>query len=75
MAIPAALITGTICYIILGIVALAVVFSMRSIGKLNPDDAAVGNVVVIIATVSMWLFWFCAWMHQWHPLISPIYEG
>ena len=40
MAIPAALITGTIAYLILGIVMLAVVFSMRSIGKLSPDDAA-----------------------------------
>jgi hypothetical protein len=23
----------------------------------------------------LFLFRLCAWMHQWHPLIKPIYEG
>eukprot|EP00980_Cylindrotheca_fusiformis_P020072 scaffold7152_cov122-Cylindrotheca_fusiformis.AAC.1 len=75
MGIPSPIITGSIAYLVLGVALLALVFFMRSIGKLSPDDAAIGNVVVTIATVSMWLFWLCAWMHQWHPLISPIYEA
>lgn len=75
MSIPSTLVTGTIAYLVLGIVLIGIIFSARSVGKLSKDDAAVGNVVAIIATVSMWLFWLCAWMHQWHPLIQPIYEG
>jgi len=34
----------------------------------------IGNVVIIVASVASWLFWLCAWLHQWHPLIKPIYE-
>eukprot|EP00339_Tiarina_fusa_P011926 CAMPEP_0117036468 /NCGR_PEP_ID=MMETSP0472-20121206/25833_1 /TAXON_ID=693140 ORGANISM="Tiarina fusus, Strain LIS" /NCGR_SAMPLE_ID=MMETSP0472 /ASSEMBLY_ACC=CAM_ASM_000603 /LENGTH=75 /DNA_ID=CAMNT_0004746237 /DNA_START=58 /DNA_END=285 /DNA_ORIENTATION=+ len=75
MTIPSTLITGSIAYLVLGVVLLGLVFSMRSLGKLSKDDAAIGNVVVVICTVAMWLFWACAWLHQWHPLIKPIYEG
>ena len=32
-------------------------------------------MTVVIATLvtSTWLLWLCAWMHQWHPLIYPIW--
>ena len=40
MSIPSTLITGTIAYLVFGIVLVGVIFSMRSIGKLNKDDAA-----------------------------------
>ena len=40
MAIPSTIITGTIAYLVLGAVMLAMVFSMRSVGKLSKDDAA-----------------------------------
>ena len=75
MAIPAAIITGTIGYIVLGLIGLGLIFSSRATGALSKDNAEIGNVVVTIATFSMWLFWLCAWLHQWHPLIKPIYEG
>jgi V-type H+-transporting ATPase subunit e len=74
-AIPTTLITGTICYLVMGLVAIGVVMSSRATGALSKDNAEIGNVVVAIATFSMWLFWMCAWLHQWHPLIKPIYEG
>eukprot|EP00529_Nitzschia_sp_RCC80_P040717 CAMPEP_0113458780 /NCGR_PEP_ID=MMETSP0014_2-20120614/10099_1 /TAXON_ID=2857 /ORGANISM="Nitzschia sp." /LENGTH=76 /DNA_ID=CAMNT_0000350315 /DNA_START=78 /DNA_END=308 /DNA_ORIENTATION=- /assembly_acc=CAM_ASM_000159 len=73
--IPATVITGTIAYLVAGVVMLGLVQAARGVGKLNKDDAGTGNVVVIIAVTAMWLFWLCAWMHQWHPLIQPIYEG
>eukprot|EP00934_Nitzschia_sp_Nitz4_P007898 Nitzschia sp. Nitz4//scaffold90_size81538//46654//47102//NITZ4_005323-RA/size81538-augustus-gene-0.7-mRNA-1//1//CDS//3329560023//7888//frame0 len=75
MSIPSTLITGTIAYLVLGVAMLGSVFGMRVVGKLSKDDAATGNVVVVTAVVAMWIFWVCAWMHQWHPLIQPIYEA
>ena len=185
MAIPQTLITGSIAYLVLGVVLIGIVQAARGVGKLNKDDAGwvsidvscfvlgfvefhltqiffetqklyfrTGNVVVIISVFSMWLFWWvewllcirkitrrfcnthfdskyqiiwtfkrqtinfnkldpfpwchgcvlgdllvatsqrgschlnrvsffhviffhrlCAWMHQWHPLIAPIYEA
>eukprot|EP00979_Chaetoceros_neogracilis_P010079 scaffold2368_cov289-Chaetoceros_neogracile.AAC.4 len=36
---------------------------------------SIGHVVVTIAVFFSWMFWLCAWLHQWHPLIKPIYEG
>jgi len=75
MSIPTTVISGTIGYLLLGVILIGVVFSSRASGMLSKDNAAIANVVVTIATVSMWLFWVCAWLHQWHPLIQPIYEG
>ena len=40
MSIPATLVTGTIAYLVLGVVLIGVIFAMRSVGKLNKDDAA-----------------------------------
>jgi len=73
--IPTSIITGTIGFLVLTAIAIGIVFSSRATGMLSKDNAAIANVVVSVATFSMWLFWLCAWMHQWHPLIQPIYEG
>ena len=75
MAIPTPVISGTIGYLLIGVILIGLVFSSRATGLLNKDNAAIANVVITIATFAMWLFWLCAWMHQWHPLIQPIYEG
>jgi V-type H+-transporting ATPase subunit e len=74
MAIPSTIVTGTVSYLIVGAVLMAVVFSSRSSGALSKDNAEIATVVISIATFATWLFWLCAWMHQWHPLIKPIYE-
>jgi V-type H+-transporting ATPase subunit e len=73
--IPGSLITGTIAYLLLGCLMIGGVFVSRASGLLSKDNAAIGHVVITIAVTSMWLFWLCAWLHQWHPLIMPIYEG
>lgn len=75
MSIPPTIITGTIGYLLLGALGLGLLYSSRATGVLSKDNAAIGNVVVTISTFCMWLFWLCAWLHQWHPLIVPIYEG
>lgn len=74
-SVPTALITGSIGYLILGAVVYAMIFSSRATGMLSKDNASIGFVVASIGVVATWLFWLCAWMHQWHPLIKPIYEG
>jgi len=74
MSIPAPLATGTFLYLIIGAALLGLVFASRLTGRLSKDNAEIANVVVIISTIATWLFWLCAWMHQWHPLIKPIYE-
>jgi len=46
----------------------------RGSGVLDKDNAGVASVVVSISGICMWLFWLCGVLHQWHPLIQPIYE-
>jgi hypothetical protein len=40
MAIPSALISGSIAYFVLGCVALGIVFAMQASGQLSKDNAA-----------------------------------
>ena len=75
MAIPSALISGSIGYLILAAILHAMIISSRASGILNKDNTGIAQVVVSIGMFATWLFWLCAWMHQWHPLIKPIYEG
>ena len=75
MGFPTPILTGSIGFLVLGALGNGAIFSSRATGTLSKDNAAIGNVVVSIATFGMWLFWLCAWLHQWHPLIKPIYEG
>jgi V-type H+-transporting ATPase subunit e len=74
MYIPGPVITGTIGYLLLAFLAIGGVFVSRASGLLSKDNAAIGNIVISVAVLAMWLFWLCAWLHQWHPLIKPIYE-
>lgn len=75
MTLPGPLITGTIVYAIIAASLFAIIFGARVTGGLSKDNAAIGHVVAAIAVFASWLFWVCAWMHQWHPLIKPIYHG
>ncbi|KAI2511150.1 ATP synthase subunit H [Fragilaria crotonensis] len=74
MSIPGPLLTGTISYAVLCGVLLVGIFVATASGALSKDNGGIGQVVVSLACFSMWLFWLCAWLHQWHPLIKPIYE-
>eukprot|EP00551_Chaetoceros_affinis_P003339 CAMPEP_0203636674 /NCGR_PEP_ID=MMETSP0088-20131115/3175_2 /ASSEMBLY_ACC=CAM_ASM_001087 /TAXON_ID=426623 /ORGANISM="Chaetoceros affinis, Strain CCMP159" /LENGTH=75 /DNA_ID=CAMNT_0050490883 /DNA_START=54 /DNA_END=281 /DNA_ORIENTATION=- len=74
MEIPAPIITGTIIYAFLGAILLLGVTGALMTGAMSKDNASIGYVVITVAVFAMWMFWLCAWLHQWHPLISPIYE-
>ncbi|GMI36242.1 hypothetical protein TeGR_g3458 [Tetraparma gracilis] len=74
MALPTVFVTGSIVYAILTGSLLFLTSLARGSGLLDKDNAGVASVVVTICGVCMWLFWACGVMHQWHPLIQPIYE-
>eukprot|EP00557_Chaetoceros_sp_GSL56_P009789 CAMPEP_0176480890 /NCGR_PEP_ID=MMETSP0200_2-20121128/2521_1 /TAXON_ID=947934 /ORGANISM="Chaetoceros sp., Strain GSL56" /LENGTH=76 /DNA_ID=CAMNT_0017877045 /DNA_START=86 /DNA_END=316 /DNA_ORIENTATION=+ len=75
MGVPGPIITGTIVYLLVGAALIAFIMGARITGLMTKDNAAIGNVVISVAVFFSWLFWACAWLHQWHPLIKPIYEG
>eukprot|EP00558_Chaetoceros_sp_UNC1202_P006465 CAMPEP_0197246936 /NCGR_PEP_ID=MMETSP1429-20130617/24034_1 /TAXON_ID=49237 /ORGANISM="Chaetoceros sp., Strain UNC1202" /LENGTH=77 /DNA_ID=CAMNT_0042707723 /DNA_START=84 /DNA_END=317 /DNA_ORIENTATION=- len=75
MTVPGPLVTGTMIYAIVGAVLFVGIIGARITGVMSKDNAAIGHVVAAISVFATWLFWLCAWMHQWHPLIKPIYEG
>jgi len=68
------LLEGTVYFGIFWAVLFAFVFMQNKVGKLSFDDYSIAQIVVTISVFAMWLFWICAWLHQWHPLIKPIYE-
>ena len=41
----------------------------------SKDDTSIALVLYPLAGFCCWLLWLCTWMHQWHPLLCPIYEG
>jgi len=66
---------GTLVFAILGIVASCVASGMAAQTKniSKRDSRTLGLIVVWTATVCMWLFWACVYMHQMVPLIKPIH--
>jgi len=68
------LITGTLCYLVLGLIAS---FVAVSIAKDTPnitkgESRRLGLAVVWIGVTCMWMFWMFTYMHQMVPLIYPI---
>ena len=48
---------------------------LRCLGVCSKDDTSIALVLYPLAGFCCWLLWLCTWMHQWHPLLCPIYEG
>lgn len=71
------LITGTMVYGILGM--LATLIAVSCFAKETPnitkgESRKLGVVVVWTATFCMWLMWACVYMHQMVPLIKPVHN-
>ena len=65
---------GTLAWAVFGIIALILgsVFFVRDYPRIKKADSqALTNVVVLTATVCLWLFWSFVYMHQMVPLIYP----
>ena len=42
---------------------------------LSKDSFQIITVITTCAGLATWLLWLCAWMHQWHPLITPEWKA
>ena len=72
MSIPSTLVTGTIAYLVLGIVLIGIIFSARSVGKLSKDDAAYVKFVdndrfcwLYFDSLLTWNFCLCNILQCW----------
>lgn len=71
------IITGTIVYAVLGIIASVVCpkyFGKATKNISQPDAVRLTLVIVWLTTVCMYLFWLWTYMHQMVPLIRPIHN-
>ncbi|KAG6440008.1 ATP synthase subunit H family protein [Babesia bovis T2Bo] len=65
----------TICYAIAGALATIAVqlfFRNRYQGKERRDFYLLILLIVPLGTFCLWLLWFCMYIAQMHPMISPI---
>ena len=65
----------TIAYIATACVVNAVFYLCQKGGFITKDSFQVVTVVTTILTVGTYMLWLCAWMHQLHPLITPVWKG
>ncbi|CAD8146847.1 unnamed protein product [Paramecium octaurelia] len=67
---------GTIIFLGIGIGVTVwlkgvVTKATKNLSDLN-DNLLLMYVSVISGTIQFWLLWFCMYMHQLNPIISPI---
>jgi hypothetical protein len=62
---------GTVGYAIACAMVLGLISLSGRLGMLSKDDTGIGHVVITTSFACMWLMWFMAWYHQWHPLMQP----
>ena len=70
------LVTGTMAYLVFGIVATLV--ALQFFVKEHPrctkaESRGLALVVVWVSTICLWLFWAFTYMHQMVPLIYPVH--
>ena len=71
------IITGTVVFAILGIIASVVcpmVFGKETKNISKGEAIRLSLVIVWMTTVCMYLFWLWTYMHQMVPLIKPIHN-
>jgi ATP synthase subunit H len=73
MVFPLPVLYGTLLYAFTCLVALGGCRLGTITGALTRAEAGIGYVVVTICFVCMYMLWLMTWMHQWHPLIKPVY--
>ena len=75
IVMPAPVIRGTFAYFGIAAAIIAIYYLLSKRGTVTKDTYQIVSVVTLTLTVSCWLMWLCTWMHQWHPLIAPIYKA
>jgi V-type H+-transporting ATPase subunit e len=64
-----------ILQLIVTIIVIGGTWMGASMNRISKDSAKQITVVATIFGISFWLLWLCAWMHQWHPLITPTWKA
>ena len=70
------LVTGTITFLVIGLVASMVsstFFIKETANITKAESIRLGLVVVWTSTFCMWLMWACVYMHQMVPLMEPLH--
>jgi len=72
---PAPVTSGTFVFITIAAVVIGSFYLSSKKGMITNDSFQVIAVVTTTLAIATWMMWLCAWMHQWHPLIHPVYEA
>ncbi|DAZ97542.1 TPA: hypothetical protein N0F65_003028 [Lagenidium giganteum] len=73
MAYPAPLVSGTITYIVLTLLAMIAGIILGATNRMTKENASVFTLLSFMTGFCLWMFWACCWLHQWHILIVPAY--
>ena len=73
MTIPDPVVHGTTTFLSIVIACMAATVLGRCVGAFSKDMAYIALVLYPLAGLCGWLLWLCSWMHQWHPLLYPVY--
>ncbi|GLE04236.1 hypothetical protein PINS_up013147 [Pythium insidiosum] len=73
MEVPTPLISGSITYLVLTLLAMGAGIGMGVTGKMTRDNASIFTMLAFMCGLCLWMFWACCWLHQWHILIVPTY--
>jgi V-type H+-transporting ATPase subunit e len=71
---PAPVTNATLVYALIAAAVIGCFYFSSQRGMISKDSFQIASVVTVTITISCWLMWLCTWMHQWHPLIAPIYK-
>ncbi|CAM9341203.1 unnamed protein product [Heterosigma akashiwo] len=75
MGVPAPIQSAILAFVFIAFGLCCLTFLMKVVGMVSKETAGIAYVQFIIGSVCMFVMWLCTWMHQWHPLIYPTYEG
>ena len=75
MGIPEPIVHTTLIFMAIVAAFCVMQLFLRCLGVCRKDDTSIALVLYPLAGFCCWLLWLCTWMHQWHPLLCPIYEG
>ena len=72
---PEEVASGTFTYAMITIAVIMATWAFVFTKRISSDAASIITVVATMMGISTWLVWLCAWMHQWHPLITPLWKA
>ncbi|ETI56463.1 hypothetical protein F441_00972 [Phytophthora nicotianae CJ01A1] len=73
MEVPAPLLSGSITYLVLTLLACFAGIGMGVTGKMSRENSSIFTLLAFMTGLCLWMFWACCWLHQWHILVVPTY--